>query len=421
MMTGSIGRRVVRLAAVLVLAGFSVGCASSQGPGAMTAPAGYGKDPGSRAERLVQYCDRLADQGELVTALGLCARAHEVDPDNPAPLMKVATILQAMNRQQAAAETYGVLLERHPGHLEARYSLSKIYMESGDTALASIHLNRAMTTNPDDPRAYNALGILRDQEGEHEAAQVLYRQALERDPANVSVRNNLGLSLALNGKREEAIDVLAELAVDPGADPTVLRNLEAAYAARTVVPAEMDAEPEAEAAPELTVGPEAEPKAEPAAAAIADPAEPASAEPVSAPAPLRAPQSAPKAPEASTPTPLYVPPAASGKVPPAQSGAREVKPAEQGGSAILAAAEQLLRAPAQAEIVPAAPAAGEPPPAAAPEPSPAEDFGSVEIEGPNHDLLADADAGPGAAPEADSDSFIDQLSLLLLEGADPSV
>src|SRR3546814_14976555 len=83
-------------------------------------------------------------------------------------------------------------------------------MESGETDLASVHFDRALRSKPEDPRAYNALGILRDQAGEHAAAQILYRQALERDPAHFSVRNNLGLSLALDGKRDEAIEVLAE-------------------------------------------------------------------------------------------------------------------------------------------------------------------------------------------------------------------
>src|SRR3546814_20922041 len=85
-------------------------------------------------------------------------------------------------------------------------------MESGETDLASVHFDRALRSKPEDPRAYNALGILRDQAGEHAAAQILYRQALERDPANFSVRNNLVLALELDGKRDEDIEVLAELA-----------------------------------------------------------------------------------------------------------------------------------------------------------------------------------------------------------------
>src|SRR3546814_18709227 len=115
MMTGAIGR-LLRCAALAAVAGLAAGCASPQGAPSMTAPAGYGKDAASRVERLVQYCDRLTEKGELVTALGLCARSHAIDPDSPEPLMTVAANLQALNRGQADAQTHAALLERHPPH-----------------------------------------------------------------------------------------------------------------------------------------------------------------------------------------------------------------------------------------------------------------------------------------------------------------
>lgn len=376
MMTGAIGRRLLRLAAVLAVTGLTVGCASSQGPTSVTAPAGYGKDANSRAERLVQYCDRLAEKGEMVTALGLCARAHEIDPDDPVPLMKVAALLKTMNRHQAAAETYAALLERHPGHQEARYSLGKLYMESGDTARASVQFNYAMRNAPDDPRAYNALGIIRDQEGEHEAAQGLYRLALERDPKSVSVRNNLGLSLALNGRRDEAIDVLAELAVDPTASQTVLRNLEAAYAVRTVppqneTPVAAPAAVPAAATPGPTPvkAPHKAPEKSPVKATSV-PAEPVQSEPMSEPAvtpkPLKMPARAPvvkgpkardQAPESGKPTPLFPPPAAShtSEIQPSESSRRDSSDQPAGpSSVILAAAERLMQPPEWADFEPGA-------------------------------------------------------------------
>lgn len=228
---GAIGRPLRRIAGVLALAGLVVGCAgTSHGP-ASFAPADFGKDDASRAERLVRYCDRLAGEGKHITALGLCARAHELNPDDPDILMRIAGLLKTMDRDDAAAQTYSTLLAQHPGHAEALYGLGKVYMESGRNTLAATQFNHAMTRNPEDPRPYNALGIIRDQAGEHQAAQALYRSALERDPYYLSARNNLGLSLALDGNRDEAIAVLAEAAVEPGADDTVLHNLEAAYTA----------------------------------------------------------------------------------------------------------------------------------------------------------------------------------------------
>ena len=367
MIKAAIGSRLPRFAAVVVLAGLVVGCASSKAPDSMTAPPGFGKDTASRVTRLLQYCDRLAEKGEMVTALGLCARASELAPEDPEPLLKVAELLQTMNRKQAAVETYRVILQRNPNHHEAQYLLGKLYMEVGETDMASITFNHAMQSDPADPRPYNALGILRDQAGEHEAAQGLYRLALERDPKNRSVRNNLGLSLALNGKRDEAIEMLAELAVDPEAGQTVMRNLEAAYASRPVPQADTMASP----------SPMMEP-VEP----VSDPVTPIASEPVESPAeeaPMKAQDEMPRghkpeAPEDGAPTPLFLPPAAKADEPPAQSGVLPTSDADEepdspaiiddekvdavmtdgepAVSAILQAAERLMQPPAWADFEP---------------------------------------------------------------------
>lgn len=365
MTTGFIGRRLLRCVAVLALAGLTVGCASSQ-QGATVAPPGFGKDPVSRAERLVSYCDRLADKGELVTALGLCARAQEINPGEPEILMKIATLLYQLDRKQAAAQTYEALLDQHPRHHEARYSLGKLYMETGESSLAALHLNQVVRNQPQDPRAYNALGIIRDQEGEHEAAQALYRTGLEFEPQNHALRNNLGLSLALSGQREAAIDVLAALAVDPEVDRTVLHNLEAAYAARALPAAEQD-EPSEEMEPMpagATTPPPAattEPKARPVKTEVRD----VPSVPMDQSKPKPAPRtSAPMAPaEPGAPTPLYVPkPSTAGE--PQQTGGRQPaaerpsstssSSATSPSSVILAAAEELMAQPEWADFEPGA-------------------------------------------------------------------
>src|SRR3546814_10004338 len=67
------------------------------------------------------YCDRLTEKGELVTALGLCARAHEIDPAAAEPLMKLAEVLEAMNRREAAAETRS---EEHTSELQSLMRIS---------------------------------------------------------------------------------------------------------------------------------------------------------------------------------------------------------------------------------------------------------------------------------------------------------
>jgi len=356
MMTGTIGRRLLRIAGVLVLAGFTVGCAgTSRDQG--VAPAGFGSDPISKAERLVSYCDRLVAKDELVTALGLCARAHEINPNDPETLMRIAAILQALNREEAAIQAYTALLDQYPAHHEARYSLGKVYMETGDAAIASAQFNYAMRSNPEDPRPYNALGILRDQAGEHEAAQALYLLALEREPRNLSVRNNLGLSMALNGQRDQAIEVLAELAADPRAQPMMLRNLEAAYSAGSLP---LPAKPVAPAAAVVPAVPDAAAavKSEPVKVEVLE-SPPSAVMPRKEPMMQKAP--APVLPAETAPTPLFVPSSGGGTAP---QQSRHTTP----GSVILAAAEQLLKGPDLADFEPGPSMAPEPV-AAAPAPS----------------------------------------------------
>ncbi|HIP76838.1 MAG TPA: tetratricopeptide repeat protein, partial [Kiloniellaceae bacterium] len=125
MIQGSTGRPLLRMLAVVGLAGLVVGCASANN-GPAYAPAGFGKDDSSRAARMVRYCDRLAEEGKYLTALGLCARAHEIDPQDPETMMRIAGLLQTLDRDDAAAQTYAALLADHPGHQEALHSLGKV-------------------------------------------------------------------------------------------------------------------------------------------------------------------------------------------------------------------------------------------------------------------------------------------------------
>ncbi|WP_420348506.1 tetratricopeptide repeat protein [Pelagibius sp.] len=433
MTQGSTGRPMLRMLAVLGLAGLVVGCASTDG-GPAYAPAGFGKDDASRAERLVRYCDRLAEEGKYLTALGLCARAHEIDPQNPETMMRIAGLLQTLDRDDAAAQTYTALLAQHPGHQEALYSLGKVYMDSGEVGMASIQFNRAMVSNPEDPRPYNALGIIRDQAGEHQAAQELYRLALERNPRYLSARNNLGLSLALNGQRDEAIEVLAEAAVEPGVDETVLRNLEAAYASTAMAvplpgsaPAGLPPAPGAPAEPPQAIVPSPKP-------VIVDALEGHGSEPA------KGGGKPPAIPE--QPIPLLVP-STAGETEQTSAGSPDTQgtagPAEDDGpfSVIADAVARLLEPPAWAdfepgsllaELPPAAPKPPAPPLPVAPaepavlEPTVLEEavFEEAALE-EAEPVLASASAGEdfsAVQPSPKSDPYY--LSLLVLRSSQAS-
>ena len=91
------------------------------------------------------------------------------------------------------------------------------------------------------------MGVSQDLQGHHQDAQSYYRSALDLQPDDAGVRNNLGLSLALNGHPREAINVLLDIATSANAPPQARQNLALAYgldgnyaAAESILSAEGD-------------------------------------------------------------------------------------------------------------------------------------------------------------------------------------
>jgi len=184
--------------------------------------------PTQRSEALLAYCKRLHDRGDLNLAAGICNRAHEISPTDPAPLIELARVMEDMEMTQSAEEAYRAALLLDPGHNDALYGLGKIYIDQQRYDLAMEPLQAAAAQDTDDPRIYNALGVIMDQQGQHADAQAYYREGLEHSPRNVSLRNNLGLSMVLDGQPEEGLAMLRDVAAEPAAGATTGRNLEMA-------------------------------------------------------------------------------------------------------------------------------------------------------------------------------------------------
>ena len=183
----------------------------------------------SRVDRLTKYCSKLSSGKNLNLANGLCVRAHDLDPSNPLPLLILADNFQKVGENEKAIQSYRAILINHPGNAEVSYRLGKLQASLGRDAEAMETLVAGLEYSPKEPRLLNVIGVLKDQEGDHSTAQFYYRESLTEDPNNVSVENNLGLSLALSGQASEAVALLEEVVSEPGASDVSRRNLELAY------------------------------------------------------------------------------------------------------------------------------------------------------------------------------------------------
>ena len=124
-------------------------------------------DPNQRSASLLEYCVKLHEEGDLNLAAAICNRAHEFNPTDPAPLVELASILGKQDRDNAAAEAYRAALLLEPQNVDALYGLGKIYIDQQHYELAMEPLQAAALLETKDPRVYNAMGVIMDQQGEH--------------------------------------------------------------------------------------------------------------------------------------------------------------------------------------------------------------------------------------------------------------
>ncbi|WP_245508828.1 tetratricopeptide repeat protein [Bradyrhizobium nanningense] len=91
-------------------------------------------------------------------------------------------------------------LDQQPDDVNAAISLARALLARNSPDEALQVLNAVLLVAPGNLRALNAKGVVLDQQGRHEEAQVLYRQGLAIEPTNSMLRNNLELSTTLEGK-----------------------------------------------------------------------------------------------------------------------------------------------------------------------------------------------------------------------------
>lgn len=215
------------LAPILLVSGCST---VSHSPTATSKAAALVKaEPGP--DRLLRYCQRMADTNNLRIAVGVCKRALEAAPENPEPVLILANAYLAVQRDNEAVDAFRFALTLDPTNSDAHYGLGKLYLKQSQLADAEAHLEAALSISANDPAIYNALGILKDQQGDHATAQNLYRSGLEINPENTALSNNLGVSLLLSERLSEGASVLGSLNSHSRPNETRRQNLAAAQEA----------------------------------------------------------------------------------------------------------------------------------------------------------------------------------------------
>jgi Flp pilus assembly protein TadD len=168
------------------------------------------------------------DSGDYDSAVGFYRRAHQIDGRNFEALLGLGRSLSRVGANDEAAAALREALDRKPGDLEALRELGNVLIALGRPSLA-ISEFEAVLQKKHDSRTFNGMGVALDMLGDQGAAQAHYRAGLEIDPSNVSIRNNLALSLAVSGKYAEAVRLLESVTGGVGATPRERQNLALVY------------------------------------------------------------------------------------------------------------------------------------------------------------------------------------------------
>ena len=339
-------RRALGMASALLLAGCAAG-SGLHGDGPMVTP---------------RVAEAALAAGNPQLALHVATFVLENHPRDLQALIAKGDALYALHDMPGAAEAYRAALAVDPASSGAGLGLGRAVIRSHPDIAEAAFLG-VTAHDPGNLAAWNDIGIARDLQGRHDDAQLAYRRALAAAPEADDVAGNLGLSLALSGRRAEAVTVLRPLLADLDAQRLWRGNLEMAQVAPPALPLAGTA-PRRVAAAVMPVAPAAPPApavvaALPAPAVVAAPRRPVAALPVAPPQVATAAAAPPPAAitAARTPDRAAPPPAADAVVaslPPALSAEGLVAPAEA-AAAPPPAAPVAAAPPAPTEAAPAAP------------------------------------------------------------------
>ncbi|MGH6980589.1 MAG: tetratricopeptide repeat protein, partial [Stellaceae bacterium] len=124
-----------------------------------------------------------------------------------------------------AERDYHAALGEAPGNGAAELGLGRLRLIEHRPAEALEFFNAAIKRGAGNAVALNDKGVALDELKRHRDAQQSYRDGLAKYPADRSLRNNLGLSLAMTGDFVEAERLLRPLAEDAGATARTRENL----------------------------------------------------------------------------------------------------------------------------------------------------------------------------------------------------
>ncbi len=175
-------------------------------------PTGSSGDVGGS---LVRLGDDLRSRGNLGGAIAFYQQAAARSKDADV-LIKLGRVFGEVGAHDRAIGAFREALVREPDNGDALLGLGGALLNTGQIEDCITVLQQALDSARE-PRRYRALGAALDMAGRHEQAIQTYDAGLAEAPADLDLRSNLALSLALHGEPDRAIQIMRDVATAPSA------------------------------------------------------------------------------------------------------------------------------------------------------------------------------------------------------------
>ena len=184
---------------------------------------GCGTTEGLFSRRSLPQENVQMSASQALTVTQEWAAAYAKNPENPRNAIGYARALKALGSDDKALEILKTAFQASPTNGDIAAELGRLALETDHLEIAKPALELADQQGMRDWKTLSALGTLRAKEGQHDQAQRYYLAALENQPDALSVINNLALSYMLDGKAQNAEELLRK-AVSSGHDEKRIRQ-----------------------------------------------------------------------------------------------------------------------------------------------------------------------------------------------------
>lgn len=165
------------------------------------------------------------DRADALSRSIFWATENQINPMDPVAGVRQAQALRELGQYDQAAQVAQTVLTLQPQNLEAMLEIGRAHIARGQAFYGIAALEQAKAAAPRDWRPLSLLGVAYQQVRRPEDAQAAWGEALRLSPDNPDVLTNSAMARMGNGDLSGAESLLRRAANQPGASLKVRQNL----------------------------------------------------------------------------------------------------------------------------------------------------------------------------------------------------